>query len=439
MYLCLLTTAMYSAEDVYRYFKDCGSVTTDSRRVRAGSIFFALRGEAFDGNDFARDALDKGARFAVVDEASAATDRRFLLVEDALGTLQQVALLHRLSSRAKVIAITGSNGKTTTKELFYAVLGQEYPTVATQGNLNNHIGVPLTLLTIKEDTEIAIVEMGANHPGEITGLCRLARPDAGIITNIGKAHLEGFGGLEGVIRAKSELYHYLRETDGMAFINVDDPLLTGLGGGIQHFTYGTAPEAMCRGRLVSADPYLAMQWLADDHSFDIATRLYGTYNLYNVLAAIAAGVNFSVSPEKIVRAVIQYSPENNRSQLIRTGRNTLVMDAYNANPSSMNASLADFAALTNLSRVVILGDMLELGPDGPAEHDLVLGSLVSAGYENCILIGPVFQAFAQKYPFEFFKTTDEVAEWLRKNPLNGKTILLKGSRKIGLERLIGLL
>jgi len=329
---------MATIEEIYRLFIRFPKITTDSRNVIPDSIFFGIKGEQFNGNRFAAEALSKGAAFAITDEPSVVVDNRCILVPDTLQALQQLAAIHRSRITAKVIAITGSNGKTTTKELIGKVLSSEYNTVITEGNLNNHIGVPLTLLSVKEDTAFTVVEMGANHPGEIEFLCRIARPGFGIITNIGKAHLEGFGNFEGVIKAKSELFDFIRQNDGTVFVNRDNQLLSRLSDGMNLITYGSVENAGCQGKITDRNPLLAVAWNAGQQSGFVKTRLYGDYNFENVMAAVAIGVYFGISPGKIDQAIRSWQPENNRSQVIRTDHNILVLDAYNANPSSMAAA-----------------------------------------------------------------------------------------------------
>ncbi|MDX9906313.1 MAG: UDP-N-acetylmuramoyl-tripeptide--D-alanyl-D-alanine ligase, partial [Bacteroidales bacterium] len=349
---------MKSAEEIYALFQKYPGISTDSRDIRPGNLFFAIRGANFDGNRFANDALNIGAAYAIVDDPASVSNDRSILVEDVLGTLQEIARIHRSGIKAKVIGITGSNGKTTTKELIARVLSAGFNTLSTKGNLNNHIGVPLTILSITPDTEFAIVEMGANHPGEIAALCQIVRPDYGIITNIGKAHLEGFGSFEGVIRAKSELYDFLRNTGGIALVNQDDPLLMKLSAGLQTINYGSGKDARCNGQIIKQTPFLSLEWSAGNKSGTTVTKLTGAYNFGNILAAICTGVTFGIEPQSIDDAVSAYVPDNNRSQWLKTRFNTLILDAYNANPSSMSAALMNFDTLEGKSKAAILGDMM---------------------------------------------------------------------------------
>jgi UDP-N-acetylmuramoyl-tripeptide--D-alanyl-D-alanine ligase len=400
-----------------------------------GSMFFALRGENFNGNHFAADALADGASWAVVDDPEFVTGEKCLLVEDSLATLQALAARHRNQVKAKIIGITGSNGKTTTKELTGAVLSAKYKTVYTKGNLNNHIGVPLTILSITYDTEFAIVEMGANHQGEIAALCEIAKPRYGIITNIGKAHLEGFGGYEGVIRAKSELFNYIRYTGGTVFVNLDNSQLCSLSEGIDRVTYGKSPEAGCSGAMLADSNVLGIGKSVDGRQEQIITNLIGAYNFENVMAAICIGDYFKVPFPLIKLAVERYLPENNRSQKIDTGRNTIILDAYNANPSSMKAALENFATLPGKNKMVILGDMMELGEEAAREHTEILSLLAKLGLYEVALVGELFKQAAIDIQIPCFSDVAGAGEWLSAQKLANRTILLKGSRKMQLEKL----
>lgn len=426
---------MTPVDDLYSLFLKFPRISTDSRNVSRDSLFFAIRGEQFDGNQFAKEALHNGARFAIVDDPAVITNDSYLLVADVITALQQLAFKHRRQTRAKIIGITGSNGKTTTKELIGRVLGTVYNTVVTQGNLNNHLGVPLTLLSISADTDFGVVEMGANHPGEIAALCRIAQPHFGLITNIGKAHLEGFGGFEGVIKAKSELYQYIRESKGHIFINTGNPILSELSEGIDSTGYGAVPDAYCKGNILANDPYLQISWSAGDQTGTIYTNLYGDYNFENILAAVCVGLYFGITPQKINEAIGSYIPENNRSQLIRTERNIIMLDAYNANPSSMKAALEHFSQIEASSKMVILGDMMELGTSGHEEHEKIISLANELGFENLFFIGETFYAVAGMHKDNFFRDSREAESWFLEHPVNGKTILLKGSRKMQLENL----
>lgn len=422
-------------KEIYSLVRKQPGITTDSRNVPAGSIFFAIKGESFDGNDFAADALNSGASFAIIDRPPVIGDDRFIPVNDVLQTLQELALYHRTNLKAKVIGITGSNGKTTTKELIGRVLATTFKTLITKGNLNNHIGVPVTLLSLKPETEFAVIEMGANHPGEIASLCQIARPDFGIITNIGKAHLEGFGSFEGVIRAKSELYDFLRQNKGIAFVNSDHDILVSKSRGIEISTYGTGTNANCKGKILGSDPRLKINWSFENSSGVIETKLFGNYNFENILAAICIGKYFNISDDNIIQAISNYLPENNRSQLVRTQRNLLILDAYNANPSSMKAAISNFHSAESFQKMIILGDMMELGDTSPEEHLAIVSMIRDLGFTNVVLIGHSFSKVARGGNEMIFPDLDAAEIWFRKHPVDNMTVLLKGSRKMQLERL----
>lgn len=411
-------------------------ICTDSRQVEPGSIFCAIKGEVFDGNHYAAQALDRGAAYAIVDNPQVAASKQMVLVNNVVETLQQLARHHRSNLKIPVVGITGSNGKTTTKELIAKVLEQKYRILFTSGNLNNHLGVPLTLLKLNQQHEIGIIEMGANHIGEIAFLCQLAQPTHGIITNIGKAHLEGFGGIEGVIKAKTELYEYLRSSNGIVFVNGCDELLMNKSAGIKRVIYGNVPKSLAKGTIKSVQPTLTIEWEANESVTLSETNLSGAYNLDNVLAAISIGVYFEVNTLDIHKAIESYVPKNNRSQLLKTGNNVLIMDAYNANPSSMQAALANFQQLQADRKGCILGDMFELGIYASEEHHKICDILSSLNLSEVILVGSEFYAFKDQYPFRFFATTTDARDWLSSMPLNGYTLLLKGSRKMQLEQLV---
>lgn len=423
-------------EDIYSRYLETGILTTDTRKIEKGCIFLALKGAHFDGNAFAEEALAKGARYAIIDDPAFATNDRLLLVDDTLITLQQLARHHREQLKIPVIGITGTNGKTTTKELMKAVLSRKYKTIATAGNLNNHIGVPLTLLSIRPDTEMAIVEMGANHEGEIAQLSRIARPGFGLITNIGKAHLEGFGSLEGVIRAKSELFTFIHETGGRIFLNSDDALLMRLAGETNTITYGTKSGAFCHGRSMDTHPFAGVQWNSPDGAPVISTRLVGSYNFENIMAAICVGQYFGVPPSDICDTIQTYQPANNRSQTVDTAQNHLIMDAYNANPTSMKAAILNFRQVESQSKMAIIGDMFELGDESPAEHAEVVRLLEESHFEKVLLVGPRFGSTAIPAHFTVFPSPSEAKVWLKEHPVKGYTILVKGSRGIHLEELL---
>lgn len=429
---------MITIPELHARFLESSGACTDTRSIAPDSMFFALKGPNFNANSFASEALAKGARWAVVDEAEAVKDDRCLLVPDTLAALQALATFHRRRFDIPVIAITGSNGKTTTKELMHAVLNSDRPTLATTGNLNNHIGVPLTLLRIDQAHRIAIIEMGANKPGDIDELMRIAEPTHGLITNVGKAHLEGFGGFEGVLRTKTELYRDLQARNGRVFVNADDDLLLAESSGLDRKTYGQAEACDYRGRSIGDQASLTVAFDGNDGAEHTAsTRLIGAYNLPNALAAIAIGRYFGVPDEPIARALAAYEPGNNRSQFTDTGRNQLILDAYNANPTSMSVALENFAAMpTDRSKLAILGDMLELGSAAPAEHEAIVKHLERLGIEGWF-IGPLFTAAA--HGDRCWPDADALHAHLRSSPLMNRLILIKGSRGIRLERVVSAL
>jgi UDP-N-acetylmuramoyl-tripeptide--D-alanyl-D-alanine ligase len=423
-----------SIEEIYSLYLKHPVVCTDTRNIKQDSIFFALKGANFNANTFAKEALGKGAKYSVIDEEAHYADG-CILVEDVLKTLQQLANYHRRQSKIPFIGITGSNGKTTTKELTAAVLSKKYKTLFTQGNLNNHIGVPLTLLTLRKEHEIAIIEMGANHQGEIAELCKIAEPDYGIITNIGKAHLEGFGGPEGVIKAKSELYHHIKAKGGKLFVNADDELLMKLSHGIQRVTYGTKKGANCEG-IYDKESFLAKGIFIDDGiEVEIQSQLAGRYNFYNILAAACVGFYFGLKLSEIKSAIEGYVPSNNRSQIVKKESNTIWVDAYNANPSSMKTAIENFAELPEKNKVLILGDMFELGADSAKEHQALADMIESKNtWDGVYLVGTEFAKTTSSA--KRFKSMDEFIEWVHNNPLKIKIILLKGSRGMAMERVL---
>ena len=430
---------MDNSEKIFEAFKQFGSISTDSRQIKENSIFFALPGDNFNGNKFAADALQRGAAMAVVDDAGCVKGDDYILVDDSLEALQKLAADYRKSLSATILGITGSNGKTTTKELISAVLATEKNTVFTQGNFNNHIGVPLSVLSLKTDTEVGVIEMGANHIGEIENLCKIANPDVGLITNIGKAHLEGFGSYEGVIKAKNELYQAIKDNDGELLLNEDDDLLRELGSGINSFSYGAA-YADVNGRIIQTNPTLVIEWVWNDKPYLIKSKLYGNYNFPNIMAAIAAGLYFSIKPANICRAIEDYKPNNNRSQQVKTNRNKLILDAYNANPVSMQNALKSFRDFNANNPVLILGDMFELGNDAAAEHKSIIDQILVFGFKDVFLLGEEFYKFKDSNDqFTFFRQTLQMKDFLLENSLEGKTILIKGSRGMKLESLVELL
>ena len=420
---------------IYNLFKECGRVTTDTRNCPEGSMFIALKGETFNGNMFARQALEKGCRYAVVDEAEYADAERIILVDDCLKTLQLLAREHRRALGTPIVGITGTNGKTTTKELIATVLQKRYNVLYTQGNLNNHIGVPLTLMNLAESHEMAVVEMGANHPGEIRTLVNIAEPDCGLITNVGKAHLEGFGSFEGVVKTKSELYDYLRSKENaFIFLDKDNEVLCQASEGLEAIGYGLEGEGLyVKGKLHACAPFLAFEWEHEGKSYDVNTHLIGAYNVKNALAAIVVGLRFDVPAEAICEALSGYVPSNNRSQLTETADNRLIVDAYNANPTSMMAALENFRLMEVPHKVAILGDMKELGEGSVDEHRKIVDFLSTCGFERIILVGAEFgQANAG---FEHYPDVEAVKQLFATDKPVGKFILIKGSNSMKLAQL----
>jgi UDP-N-acetylmuramoyl-tripeptide--D-alanyl-D-alanine ligase len=429
-------STMTTIDTLYDIFKIHLVVTTDSRNCPSGSIFIALKGGNFNGNHFAVQALELGCSYAVVDEADAVKDPRILLVDNCLKTLQDLASRHRKECHIPFIGITGTNGKTTTKELMAAVISKKYNVLYTQGNLNNHIGVPLTILRLRPEHELAIIEMGANHPGEIKELVEITDPDYGLITNVGKAHLEGFGSFEGVLRTKGELYDYLRAKGGKIFINMENPYLRSIAKGIDEIKYATKEGYPLWGETLSCSPFLKLRWHSDfnSKSFEAQTNLIGSYNLENVLAAVCVGLEFGVSQEQIIEALQEYVPSNNRSQLKETEQNTLIIDAYNANPTSMNAALLNFEQYEASRKAVILGSMKELGELSEEEHKRLAFHLAEVSFDRVFLIGPEFRNAGSDYPI--FDSAEAFIHYLEEQPLQGYTILIKGSRGNQLESLV---
>ncbi len=423
-------------QDLYQVFKNHPVISTDSRNIPAGCIFFALKGQNFDGNRFAAESLEKGAACAVVDDPQLADRPGFFRVENVLESLQKLANYHRKKLNIPVLAITGTNGKTTTKELISAVLRRSYKITATQGNLNNHIGVPITLLQMTRETELAVIEMGANHPGEIAELCRIAEPNYGIITNIGKAHLEGFGSFEGVIRTKSELYDFLRQHGGKCFLNADNEILLQQATGLDKLTYGTTPEADLQGFPEESSWYLTVRVLFSKGWLYLKSKLIGNYNFENILAAARIGMHFDIDPTEIRKAIESYEPGNNRSQLISKGSNQIIMDAYNANPTSMTASIRNFMQIRFPRKTLILGDMLELGNLSAEEHQKIVDLIRTDHFDHVFLVGQNFSRTQAGSALKF-DTTELLADYLGKqDPITENLILVKGSRGISLEKII---
>lgn len=416
-------------EQLYQTYLQSRKVTTDSRAITSGCIFFAFKGEKFDGNAFAPQALEQGAALCVISDPQYKVNDRCIVVDDVLATLQQLATYHRQQLTIPVIGITGTNGKTTTKELVNAVLSRRYHTHATQGNFNNHLGVPLTLLSIPANCEIAIVEMGANHPGEIATLCQIAQPDYGLITNVGRAHLEGFGGFEGVVRTKTELYQHLVAHQGTAFVNADNGILTDKARdfGLATFTYGASDHAQIRGHLVGSDPYMKFYMEEGDNVYSIQSQLLGNYNFDNTMAATAVGQYFHVEMWDIKEAIEQYIPSNNRSQYKQTARNTLFLDCYNANPSSMKVALDNFEALPKENKIAMLGGMHELGSESQHEHETIVNRLLACPTLHAVLVGEEFEFAKSHNRILWFPCVEEAVAHFTSHPVSGATILLKGS------------
>ena len=416
-------------EQLYKAYLQSRKVTTDSRQITPGCLFFAFRGATFDGNAFAPQALEQGAALCVISDPQYKVDDRCLVVDDVLATLQQLAAHHRRHLAIPVIGITGTNGKTTTKELVHAVLAKRYLTHATAGNFNNHLGVPLTLLSIPADAAIAIIEMGANHPREIEALCRIADPDLGLITNVGRAHLEGFGSFEGVIRTKTELYRHLAAKQGSAFVNADNDILIQQAElcHLSTHTYGSVEKAQVRGHLVGSDPYMKFYVEEGDNVYAFQSQLLGNYNFDNAMAAVAVGRHFHVDLWDIKEAIEQYVPSNRRSQYKQTGRNTLFLDCYNANPSSMKVALDNLQSLPRKHKVAMLGGMRELGDASQAEHEAVVNRLLGCPDIEAVLVGPEFAFAAGNASLQWFPDADTAKAHFATHPLNGATILLKGS------------
>ena len=427
---------MNTIETIYKAFEKAYRVTTDSRIVEKDAVFFALKGENFDGNDFALKVAEEGFVSLVVCDRNDIPERHNIIkVENSLKALQDLARHHRYQLNAKVLSITGTNGKTTTKELVSAVLAQKYNTIHTEGNYNNHIGVPLTLLTIKPETEIAVVEMGANHPGEIDTLAHIACPDFGLITNIGKAHLEGFGSFEGVVNTKTELYRYIKQNGEFVFVNRGNELLWNLSSEQKRVSYGFHNDADYQVAPGECKPYLSLKW----KNRLIQTRLVGAYNFENTAAAIGVGQYFGVDDDKIQIALEAYQPTNSRSQVIESGKNHIIMDAYNANPTSMQASVRNFRNICGENHLLILGDMRELGQESENEHKAILKLLEELNYKAAYLVGSNFCAYSGCKKWFTFPTIDDLYQYVESHPIEGKDILVKGSRGIRLEKILPLL
>jgi UDP-N-acetylmuramoyl-tripeptide--D-alanyl-D-alanine ligase len=448
-----------SIEDLYKIFCEHSEITTDSRNVPEGSLFFALKGETFDGNQYAVSSLEQGAAFAVIDDkeiyekAQGEVKDRLILASDVLATLQHLANYHRCQLGTTIVGVTGTNGKTTTKELIAAVLQKKYNVLYTQGNFNNHIGVPKTLLRLTKDHQIAVIEMGANHPGEIKTLVEIVQPDYGIITNVGKAHLLGFGSFEGVIKTKGELYDYLREDQGTVFINNDNEHLKKISNDLRLIRYGQkdADNLLVKGELIECNPFLKFSWNQCPSHFspmEVQTKLIGSYNLDNALAAACIGTLFAVPADDITAALSEYTPSNNRSQMQKTADNNLVIDAYNANPTSMAAALDNFRLMKVSHKMCILGDMKELGEASSSEHKKVVEALLASDFEQVWLVGEEFNkaalavdsSFFETHPsYKSFKDVEDVKSAITSNNPKGFTILIKGSNSTKLIQTVDLL
>lgn len=428
---------------LYRIYLSHPQITTDSRTIQPGSIFFALKGEKFNGNQFAAKALDDGCSYAVIDQPqyAAAGDNRYILVDNTLQTLQQLAHHHRQQTHIPVIQITGTNGKTTTKELIAAVLKKRHNVLYTQGNLNNHIGVPLTLLRLTTTHTVAVIETGANHPGEIQQLSNIVNPDYGIITNVGMAHLQGFGSLQGVIQTKGELYDKLRTNNGTIFIDAENNHLTTIAHNIKQITYGhtnSKPNLFVQGHVINCTPFLHFAWQLNGGTWNnVQTHIIGAYNLQNMLAAAAVGTTFGVTQQDITTALADYQPQNGRSLLTNTPDNTLIVDAYNANPTSMRAAIENFNQIKAPRRMAIIGDMGELGQNSPEAHQEIVNLLTQSDIENVWLVGPCFAE--TQHTFRQFKEIEQVKQTLRTEKPKGYTILIKGSHSTKLYQLPQLL
>lgn len=426
-------------EDLYQTFLKCGSVSIDTRNIKVGSIYFSLRGSNFNGNEFAEDALGKGAEYAVIDDKRFIRNEKTIYVNDSLKALQDLAIFHRRNLKIPVIGITGSNGKTTTKELMCSVLSNKFNTVATVGNFNNHIGVPLTILAIQSQHEMAIVEMGANHVGEICLLCNIANPTHGLITNIGSAHVGSFGSFENIVTAKMELFHHLVSNKGTAFINANSSVLTDCVKSLKfnHSVFYPNTNTEYPVQLVDYETFIAFK---TPKGVKIKTKIVGSYNFENILAATCVGKYFNIPEAQIYKSVATYSPNNMRSQLIESGSNKIILDVYNANPSSMQMAIENFVAINAKRKVVILGDMFELGKDADEEHIKIVALLNKSNLENVYLCGPLMARAQTQCPTsKSFKTIAELEHELKKNPIQNSTILMKGSRGMALEKLLYLL
>lgn len=429
---------------LYNIFQEYPRICTDTRTIEKDCLFFALKGPSFNGNEFAEQALAEGAKYVVIDEHKFnRDDARYICVPDVLTTLQELARFHRDQLTIPVIGITGTNGKTTTKELLLSVLSQKFKTLATRGNLNNHIGVPLSLLSLPKEAEIAIIEMGANHLHEIKQLCEIAKPTHGLITNVGKAHLEGFGSYEGVKQTKSELYAYLQEHQGVVFIQGDNPELLELAER-KHIrnpiTYGTSSKNTVQGAIIQTAPLIRIYWQSIDsvEQQEVQTQLTGTYNLENMLSAVSVGLHFGLSATQVNQGLINYVPTNNRSQIVQTDKNQIIADFYNANASSMSAALDNLSHIGSGRKAVILGDMFEMGEDSKMEHEILRDKAIKLQFDKLIFVGPTFYEIRDDRG-AYFETVDHLIEELEQHPITEHTVLLKASRGMAFESILSVL
>ena len=428
---------------IYQYIEKGFNISIDSRHIVKNTIFFALKGPIFDANDFANEALEKGAAIAVVDKKGLPDDPGFVRVNNVLGTLHALAIHHRSTLDIPIIGITGSNGKTTTKELLSNVLSAKFRTLFTPGNYNNHIGLPLTILKITPQHQIAVIEMGANHMGEIDALCNIAQPTCGLITNLGKAHLEGFGSFENIIITKTELYRHIIRKNGLIFVNKDNALLMNhLRDHREVLSYGSIPDADVTGSIKASQPFLEISFREDrkndigKNEYLIKSKLVGVYNFENIMAAVAVGLHFGVNRNDIISSIESYEPVNSRSQFKDTGKNRIIWDTYNANPTSMSMALENFSQTEGSKKVVILGDMLEMGDFAGQEHQAIVNQLEKMHLELIILVGTEFsKCKTESENIKTFETTTEASAWFENNEIKESTVLVKGSRGIRLENL----
>jgi UDP-N-acetylmuramoyl-tripeptide--D-alanyl-D-alanine ligase len=420
-------------EEIYKIFQRFPSIETDSRKLKKGDIFFALKGPNFNGNLFAKKALEAGAAYVVADESLDFEDDKIIQVTDVLRTLQLLAQRHREQFNIPFIAITGSNGKTTTKELLHQVLSTSFITYTTKGNLNNHIGIPLTILKIKHDAEMAVIEMGANHLGEIAGYCEYAKPNFGLITNIGKAHLEGFGGEKNVKKGKGELFDYLAANNGTAFVNTDDKGVVEVSKGVKNVEYYGSKSENAKGNIIKNDPFIEVK-IESENPVDIKTKLVGSYNLPNILAVFCVGKYFNIDDDKIKSAIENYEPSNSRSQLIEKDTNTIILDAYNANPGSMKAAIENFADMQGDKKILMLGAMMELGDDSEKEHAHIVSLIDQHQWHAVVLVGTNFKEIKNGYIN--LDNSLLAKDWLQNESVQNAQILIKGSRSMQMEKVL---